>query len=341
MDENDSKFVWTRNSSVARTLCQPIGFISMLTVLEPFLFNIVLWWMYCLVEHWFRVFCVVVTFSCHKYINEYIASYIHCEPACMHLNRYGQIVSQHVRDLTWNFNHYISTLYKDLKSWRKVYWRLWGNCHYLYCATCETYFPLYQVTTMALQFRCKLLVILNECEISQMNWCLYHPDQPQYLGPLTEGRMAGPAGRYPCCGQQAFRFETLPGPMVSPFQFQLFWFSQKWLTEIHYLLRSQGCQYREHTIQIFNDRDRQILKLAQIASDGSGLYEIAPNGPTTSTAATANECWWNGIALMPTKERPGLLPSINLDGEWILNWFKVVLLQGAGATTPARAEFVH
>lgn len=47
-----------------------------------------------------------------------------------------------------------------------------------------------------------------------MNWCLYHPDQPQYLGPVSEGRMAGPAGRYPCCGQLTFRYETLPGPSV-------------------------------------------------------------------------------------------------------------------------------
>lgn len=69
----------------------------------------------------------------------------------MHLNRYGQDVSQHNRDLTWNFNHFISTLYRDLKSWRKVYWRLWGNCHYLYCATCETHFPLYQVSFVVMQ----------------------------------------------------------------------------------------------------------------------------------------------------------------------------------------------
>lgn len=112
-------------------------------------------------------------------------------PQHMHLNRHGQVVSHHCRDLTWNFNNFISALYKELKSWRRVYWRLWGNCHYLYCATCETHFPLYK-----------------------MNWCLYHPDQPQYLGPVTEGRMAGPAGRYPCCGQMTFRYETLPGPSV-------------------------------------------------------------------------------------------------------------------------------
>lgn len=48
-----------------------------------------------------------------------------------------------------------------------------------------------------------------------MNWCLYHPEQPQFLGPITEGRMAGPTGRYPCCGQQAYRYETLSGPTVT------------------------------------------------------------------------------------------------------------------------------
>lgn len=51
-----------------------------------------------------------------------------------------------------------------------------------------------------------------------MNWCLYHPEQPQFLGPITEGRMAGPTGRYPCCGQQAYRYETLSGPTVTAMQ---------------------------------------------------------------------------------------------------------------------------
>lgn len=139
----------------------------------------------------FLSFHFTLTNSCQKYVNESVSSYIHCHPQNMHLNRHGQVVSHHCRDLTWNFNSFVSVLYKELKSWRRAYWRLWGNCHYLYCATCETHFPLYQ-----------------------MNWCLYHPDLPQYLGPVTEGRMAGPAGRYPCCGQMTFRYETLPGPSV-------------------------------------------------------------------------------------------------------------------------------
>lgn len=48
-----------------------------------------------------------------------------------------------------------------------------------------------------------------------MNWCLYHSEQAQFLGPVTETRMPGPSGRYNDCGQQAFRYETLPGPMVN------------------------------------------------------------------------------------------------------------------------------
>ena len=47
-----------------------------------------------------------------------------------------------------------------------------------------------------------------------MNWCQFHSESPQFLGTVTEGQIAGPAGRFACCGQQAFRYETLPGPNV-------------------------------------------------------------------------------------------------------------------------------
>lgn len=30
------------------------------------------------------------------------------------------------------------------------------------------------------------------------------------MGPAAEGRLAGPTGRYPCCGQLVYRFEPLP-----------------------------------------------------------------------------------------------------------------------------------
>ncbi|XP_055701807.1 SANT and BTB domain regulator of class switch recombination [Phlebotomus papatasi] len=197
---------------------------------------------------------------CGRFLTPAVASYVFCLPQNMRVNRWGQIVSQHTRDTNWNITNFIAALYKELRSWRKLYWRLWGHCHFLYCATCETHFPVYQ-----------------------MNWCQYHPDQAQFLGPAVEGRTAGPAGRFPCCGQQAYRYETLTGP--------------------------SGCQYREHTVQIENDRDRSILQLAQVAAEGGCLFDVAlvKNHPQNG------EPWWTGIALLPHRSRQGLLPTLHVD----------------------------
>lgn len=79
-------------------------------------------------------------------------SYIQCIPGNVRLNRWGQIVSHHVREPSWDLNYYITQLFKELKSWRLVYWKLWGHAHYLYCCLCEMYFPVYQV-------KVKLIVI--------------------------------------------------------------------------------------------------------------------------------------------------------------------------------------
>lgn len=64
-------------------------------------------------------------------------------------------------------------------------------------------------------------------------------------------------------------------------------------------------------MQIFDEKDRAILKLAQVAGDGDCLYEMAPQ---SLKAVDINESWWHGIILTPVKERPGLLPQIALDG---------------------------
>lgn len=72
-------------------------------------------------------------------------SYVQCVQGNVRLNRWGQLVSHHVRDPMWDLNCYIAQLFKELKSWRRVYWKLWGHAHYLYCCLCEMYFPVYQV----------------------------------------------------------------------------------------------------------------------------------------------------------------------------------------------------
>lgn len=105
----------------------------------------------------------------------------------MKLNRWGQILSSHVRDVNWSLTNFVANLHKELRSWRKVYWRLWASCHFLYCSICQTHFPA-----------------------CQMQWCLYHPEQSQFNhGPQNDSKI----GRYPCCGlQSVFRYENIMGP---------------------------------------------------------------------------------------------------------------------------------
>lgn len=73
-------------------------------------------------------------------------------------SRYGQVLSTHIRDPTWNINEYILSLYSKLKTWRKVYWHLWGDCHFLFCSICELPFPAHKI-----------------------KWCSYHPEDAQYF----------------------------------------------------------------------------------------------------------------------------------------------------------------
>ena len=125
--------------------------------------------------------------KCGKYLTQSVSSYVHCVSQNMKLNRWGQIVSNHVRDMNWSLSNFVANLHKELRSWRRVYWRLWATCHFLYCSICETHFPT-----------------------SQMLCCQHHPDMPQFLGSPSEG---GKIGRYPCCGLQlAYRYENVTGP---------------------------------------------------------------------------------------------------------------------------------
>lgn len=89
------------------------------------------------------------------------------------------------RDSSWNINDYITKLHKTLKTWRKAYWHLWGDVHFLYCLTCKRYFPA-----------------------NQIGWCRYHPDSPQFFT-LDAQKAPLPIGRFPCCGERAYRFQLL------------------------------------------------------------------------------------------------------------------------------------
>ncbi|KAJ8897892.1 hypothetical protein PR048_003249 [Dryococelus australis] len=109
-----------------------------------------------------------------------------CRPENMWLGRCGDILSFHDRDIKWNLKDHIVSLFETLKSWREVYWRLWGECHFLYCGVCRSLFP-----------------------VCQMQWCLYHKEAPQFFTMEHQRTVTFPIGRYPCCGMKAFRFDPL------------------------------------------------------------------------------------------------------------------------------------
>lgn len=46
-----------------------------------------------------------------------------------------------------------------------------------------------------------------------MEWCSHHEQGPHMFA--LEGRPPLPTGRYPCCGERAYRFETISRNTVS------------------------------------------------------------------------------------------------------------------------------
>lgn len=236
--------------------------------------------------HFYSISGLFRCVRCCRCVTNTMKSYVNCVPSNIRLNRWGQLISNHVRDTNWDLNVYVMQLFKELKSWRKVYWKLWGHCHYLFCCSCEAHFPVYQ-----------------------MNWCRYHPEPPNFLGPEVEGRIAGPAGRYPCCNQQAFRFETLPGPNVSG----------EGRVQCHlilFLLLPQGCQFREHSVLVDTDRERAIFTIAQLVAENYGLCEPPPQHMQELAASGEISPNWLGISLTPQRCRQGLLPQLCMDSEY-------------------------
>ncbi|KAJ8933777.1 hypothetical protein NQ314_013813 [Rhamnusium bicolor] len=83
--------------------------------------------------HWCSMARVFRCEKCQQFITPEVAEKIPCIPPCMRLEPDGTITSLHIKDPAWNINDYIVKLHKTLKTWRKVYWRLWGDSHFLFC----------------------------------------------------------------------------------------------------------------------------------------------------------------------------------------------------------------
>ena len=95
----------------------------------------------------------------------------------MTIDRHGHLAYSHIRDTTFDVSDYLIELKNQLKSWRDVYWRLWGTINYLTCARCEETFPC-----------------------TDLGHCKYHPEAANFSGNSM-------TGEYPCCGLRIIRFD--------------------------------------------------------------------------------------------------------------------------------------
>lgn len=121
---------------------------------------------------------------CDKLFHHDMARSVLCHSEYNELNYQGTIVPLHERSPSWDLSKYIDLMYEELKSWKVVYWRLWGLCHFLKCIECKALFPL-----------------------TQNNWCPYHPEAIEYFPIDSDNHY--PIGTYKCCNEVAFKFNVL------------------------------------------------------------------------------------------------------------------------------------
>ncbi|XP_060533747.1 SANT and BTB domain regulator of class switch recombination isoform X2 [Cylas formicarius] len=220
--------------------------------------------------HWWSIARIFKCEKCQLIINPEVAPKIPCVPSCMRLQPDGSVISLHVRDSSWQLNDYIVKLQKLLKTWRKVYWRLWGEGHFLFCNACKRYFP-----------------------VNQIGWCRYHTDNPQFFT-LDAQKAPLPIGRYPCCGERAYRFQLLES--------------------------YSGCQFRQHTVATQDVRHAAVLSMLEtyrhlIEEEPPQL--LFPDRLTRLVARDPNSSdkkfvckesfWWDGFEIIPPRPKMGLL----------------------------------
>ncbi|XP_047740867.1 SANT and BTB domain regulator of class switch recombination-like [Hyalella azteca] len=126
--------------------------------------------------------------DCGALVSRQIERLVECTCYNTHVTTTGAVYYLHSRDPTWSLTEHVKELKSSLKTWRLVYWRLWGQVHFLPCSTCGAVFGA-----------------------GALRLCRKHKMDPQFsdageLGPLT----ARGGDHYPCCGARALRFSPLP-----------------------------------------------------------------------------------------------------------------------------------
>ncbi|KAL9981392.1 hypothetical protein ACROYT_G010092 [Oculina patagonica] len=120
--------------------------------------------------------------ACGKLLTAESQGKLRCVPNRMMVNHRGKVSYVHSRDYTWDVNDYLLGLREQVKSWKEVYWRLWGTVNILYCHRCGNYF-----------------------QCTELGHCSYHPMTVDYGN--MECTATKIVGVYPCCQQRVLHFD--------------------------------------------------------------------------------------------------------------------------------------
>ncbi|KAH3886002.1 SANT and BTB domain regulator of class switch recombination-like isoform X2 [Dreissena polymorpha] len=118
---------------------------------------------------------------CKRMLTRNLETRVKCMPSRMTIDKRGQLTFCHVKDTTFDINQYLIDLKTQLKSWRDVYWRIWGTIHYQSCGRCGE------------MFSCM-----------DYGHCKYHPEAPRFDNEAADTAFLG---SYPCCHQKCLRFD--------------------------------------------------------------------------------------------------------------------------------------
>ncbi|XP_064107258.1 SANT and BTB domain regulator of class switch recombination-like isoform X3 [Macrobrachium nipponense] len=122
--------------------------------------------------------------DCEQLVSRAVERFITCDPSNTIVTTTGQVFYTHSRDSTWSLTEHVRQLKTDLKTWRLVYWRLWGQVHFLPCSTCGSVFPA-----------------------SELKLCRHHRLDASSSCDLD---VLLSTDSFPCCGARALRFSPLP-----------------------------------------------------------------------------------------------------------------------------------
>jgi len=114
----------------------------------------------------------------------------------MRIDRHGNFSYCHQVDTSFDVSDFVLDI-KNQKSWRDVYWQLWGIITCLHCSRCGE--------------------IFQGCELAS---CRYHPEEIVYIEG-ARGSGGGVAsefsamGEYTCCRARVARFEPVTSDKVN------------------------------------------------------------------------------------------------------------------------------